>query len=321
VPRVGIYFDLRNPARWLRPWADLYARCLEISETAERLGIDSVWLSEHHMFADGYLPQPLTFAAALAARTKKIKIGTAVLIAPLRSVATIAEEAAIVDILSAGRLELGLGAGYRLPEFELFGAAIADRYRTTDRYVRELQRIWNEGTITPPPVQNPLPLWLGYQGPIGARRAGRLGVGLLSLTPQSFEPYRQGLEEGGHPPQAARLAGLVNGLVTRDPEATWARVRSHVAYQWDSYSAYAVEGTTEQPRNQTDPDRLRVERPGRLPRFVVATPEEIARLLKSYLGDRPVQDIYFWASLAGMPDDIVDEHVTLIATALRQQLS
>ena len=108
---VGIYFDLRNPAVWRQDQSRLYGFALEMCEEAEQLGCHSVWLSEHHGFDDGYLPQPLTFAAAGAARTKCIRIGTAVLIAPLHHPVHLAEQAAIVDILSNGRLELGLGAG------------------------------------------------------------------------------------------------------------------------------------------------------------------------------------------------------------------
>src|SRR5690349_4941501 len=109
--KVGIYFDLRNPGGQ-RPWPDVYGSALETIEEAERLGADSVWLTEHHQFDDGYLPQPLVFAAAVAARTRRVRIGTAVVLAPLKPAVELAEQAAIVDILSSGRLELGLGAGY-----------------------------------------------------------------------------------------------------------------------------------------------------------------------------------------------------------------
>src|SRR5580658_9561087 len=117
---LGIYLDLRNPPGWRRPWASHYARSLEVVEEAERLGAATVWLSEHHFFEDGYLPQPLTFAAAIAARTSRIRIGTAVLLAPLRLPLQLAEEAAVVDVLSGGRLDLGVGVGYRVPEYEGF---------------------------------------------------------------------------------------------------------------------------------------------------------------------------------------------------------
>jgi alkanesulfonate monooxygenase SsuD/methylene tetrahydromethanopterin reductase-like flavin-dependent oxidoreductase (luciferase family) len=66
--KLGLYFDLRNPAPWARPWPEVYGRALDLVVEAERLGAASVWFSEHHLFTDGYLPQPLTFAAAAAAR-------------------------------------------------------------------------------------------------------------------------------------------------------------------------------------------------------------------------------------------------------------
>ena len=91
--RIGIYLDLRNPPQWRRPWAAHYAHALELCAEADRLGAGSVWLSEHHLFEDGYLPQPLTFAAAVAARTSQVRIGTAVLLAALRHPVQIVEEA------------------------------------------------------------------------------------------------------------------------------------------------------------------------------------------------------------------------------------
>src|SRR5947199_6035592 len=124
---TGIYFDLRNPPQWAIDPARLYSFTLEMCEEADALGCHSIWLSEHHLFDDGYLPQPLTMAAAAAARTGRARIGTAVMIAPLHQAAELAEQAIVVDIISGGRLDLGIGAGYRVPEFELFGAELSRR--------------------------------------------------------------------------------------------------------------------------------------------------------------------------------------------------
>src|SRR5262249_27142806 len=139
--RLGIYLDLRNPPRWRVPWADLYRDAIDLVADAEGRGAEAVWLTEHHGFEDGYLSQPLALAAALAVRTRALRIGTAVLLAPLRHPLHIAEEAALVDVLSAGRLELGLGAGYVRPEFQAFGVDEAHRYRTTEACVRRLQAL------------------------------------------------------------------------------------------------------------------------------------------------------------------------------------
>src|SRR5437660_2682479 len=216
--RLGLYFDLRNPPPWARPWPDLYARNLDVIVEAERLGAGAVWVTEHHLFEDGYLPQPLTFLAAVAARTSRVRIGTAVLLAALRPAIQVAEEAAVVDILSGGRLELGVGAGYRLPEYEAYGADIARRFSLTDDRVRAVRRLLDEGRVTPPPVQRPLPMWAGYMGLQGARRAGRLGVGLMSLDPRLLGPYREGLAEGGHDHASARMGGLVPIVVADGPD-------------------------------------------------------------------------------------------------------
>src|SRR4051812_4472298 len=169
-------------------------------EEAERLGAHSVWFTEHHLFDVDYLTQPLTFAAAVAARTRRVRIGTALVVAPLHNPVELAEQGALVDLLSAGRLDLGVGAGYRPPEYELYGVSQEGRYGRTDECVRQLRRLWADGGVTPRPVQDRVPLWLGYQGPMGARRAGLLGEGLLTLDPALLAPYRAGLAEAGHDP-------------------------------------------------------------------------------------------------------------------------
>jgi alkanesulfonate monooxygenase SsuD/methylene tetrahydromethanopterin reductase-like flavin-dependent oxidoreductase (luciferase family) len=178
---LGIIFDLRNPHRWRRKPSELYGSTLELCQEAERLGVKSIWLSEHHQFDDDYLPQPLVFAASVAARTSRVRIGTAVTLAPMRSMPLLAEEAAIVDLVSDGRLELGIGAGYMRHEFALFGSSYDERRATTVRYATGLRELWASGQVTPSPVQERLPFWLGFQGPVGARRTGRLGEGLLSI--------------------------------------------------------------------------------------------------------------------------------------------
>ena len=319
--RVGIYFDLRNPPAWASDWSRLYGFTLEMCEEAERLGCPSIWLSEHHLFDDGYLPQPLTFAAAVAARTRSARIGTAIVIAPLHHPATLAEQVAVVDVLSNGRVDLGIGAGYRVPEFELFGADPSRRYGTTDACARELRRLWE--VVTPAPVQQRVPIWMGYQGPQGARRAGALGEALLAASPALWPEYRAALEEAGHDPGIARMAGGISGWVTDDPEADWPLVSKHVAAQFDSYRRYMVEGTDRPVPRPVDAEKLRSRKTeGRpLDSIVYGTPEAVAAEIREQTAGAPVEEVFLWASLAGMPEREVARGIQTICGRLAPLLA
>jgi alkanesulfonate monooxygenase SsuD/methylene tetrahydromethanopterin reductase-like flavin-dependent oxidoreductase (luciferase family) len=314
---VGVYFDLRNAPPWPQDPARLYGFTLELCEEVEHLGAHSVWLSEHHLFDDGYLPQPLTFAAAVAARTRRVRIGTAVLLAPLHHAVEIAEQVAVVDLVSDGRVELGLGAGYRVPEFELFGVDLAQRYRLTDARVAELRAIWAGGRVTPAPVQPRLPIWLGYQGPRGARRAGRMGEGLLSANAELWEPYRAGLGEGGHDPATGRMAGSFQAFVTDDPERDWPVVSRHLAYQLDSYRRYMVEGTGAPVPGPVDPERVRArDSEALLASFAYGTPHEVAQTVRARTAGAPVETVFFWVSIGGMSEAMSRQHVQTLCTRL-----
>lgn len=314
--KVGLFFDLRNPEPWARPWPDVYSRALEIIGTAEELGIDAVWFTEHHQFDDGYLPQPLTFLAAVAGRTRRVRLGTAVLLAALRPAALVAEEAALVDQISGGRLELGIGAGYSPREYALYGKDIAERYRLTDAAVAEVRRLLDEGVVTPPAAQRPFPLWLGYQGPKGARRAGRLGVGLLSLDRSLLDPYREGLVEGGHDPATARTGGMLDIIVSDDPEAALARIAPHFAHQLNTYRQATVAGSDAPAPREVSVEKLLAggDGKGSLPGLRVLTPEDAVTAIRAATDDAPVDHVYLWASVAGMPDDLVDRHLELLCT-------
>ena len=125
----GLHMPFRNPPIWHRPYADLYAEHLTHIERAEELGYDTVWLTEHHFSEDGYSPSLIPIASAIAARTQRIRIGTAVLLTSFHHALRLAEDAALVDILSNGRFDLGLGAGYGQVEFDGYGVRMSDRDR------------------------------------------------------------------------------------------------------------------------------------------------------------------------------------------------
>ena len=320
--RVGLYFDLRNPQRWHQDPARLHAFTLELCEEADRLGIDSLWFTEHHRFDDGYLSQPLTFAAAVAARTTRARLGTAVLVAPLHHPVRLAEEAALVDLISNGRLEIGLGAGYRKPEYDLYGASMERRYAQTDGRVRALRTLWGADGVTPRPVQDPIPLWLGYLGPQGAGRAGRLGTGLLTANAEMWAHYREALVSAGHDPSVGRMAGGIQGWVSDDPERDWSWVSEHLEYQVDSYRRHMVEGTDQPVPPPVSAEKLR----GREPRtsidyFYLETPDRMVEKVRAYTAGAPVETVYFWASIGGMTEERARDNVQLVCNKLAPLLA
>jgi alkanesulfonate monooxygenase SsuD/methylene tetrahydromethanopterin reductase-like flavin-dependent oxidoreductase (luciferase family) len=315
--QVGVYFDLRNPEKWRQSPSRLYGFTIEACQEAERLGAHSAWFSEHHLFDDGYLTSPLTMAAAVAARTQRIRLGTAILIAPLHHPAEIAEQSVVVDLVSGGRLDLGLGTGYRVPEFELFDASLNARYRQTDDSVVRLRELFGPDGVTPRPVQDPLPIWLGYQGPQGARRAGLLGAPLLSADAALWGPYSHGLAEAGHAVATGVMGGGFQGWASDDPERDWPMVSEHLAYQLDSYRKHMVEGTDAPPPKPVDVDRLiNSPRPGPLGSFTYGTPQHVADAVLAYTAGAPVTTVFFWASIGGMSEDAVMRNIHTICSRL-----
>jgi alkanesulfonate monooxygenase SsuD/methylene tetrahydromethanopterin reductase-like flavin-dependent oxidoreductase (luciferase family) len=320
--KLGIYIDMRNPEPWRTTWTELYQSTVDLVVEAEQRGADAVWLTEHHGFDDGYLSQPLTMAAALAARTRSVRIGTAVLLAPLRHVLHVAEEAALVDVLSAGRLELGIGAGYVRAEFQAFGADESKRYVTTEAMVLRLQELFARGALKPSPVQSEIPLWLGYQGPRGARRAGALGVGLLSLERELYARYRQGRAEAGVA-GPGRMAGVVNLIVARDPDRSWEAVLPHLAYHLNSYRQALAAGRREHPPRPLDVASLRQElaSAGSARGYRILDPEQAVEHLEARTAGLPFEHLLFWCRIAGMPEWVVEEHIELLFGKVRHRLA
>lgn len=326
--QIGVYGDLRNPPPWQRAWDSHYRALLERYEWVEELGLAGLWVTEHHFWEDGYCPQPLTFLSAVAARTSRMALGTAVTIAGLRPAVDIAEQAAMVDVISGGRMQLGLGAGYAEDEFTAFGGSVERRFQTLAARVREIRELWGSGRVTPPPIQERMPIWFGAMGLKGARTAGRLGEGLLWLDAGSFAAYQEGLSEAGHEPSAGRLIGPAHMIIARDPERTWSQIAPHLRYHLQSYGAIASDaGAWTGAGSLTASARIEVESfrsagPAmQMPAFDVVTPDDAVARLTAWLGDLPVEQVFFWDSIAGMPETCVSEHLELLAAEVAPRVA
>ena len=130
--RFGLWYDFRNPPEWRQASDRLYSEILDQIAWGESHGFDDVWLSEHHFIEDGYLPSILPVAAAIAARTKRIRIASGVLLMPFYNPVRLAEDIAVVDVISGGRFELGVGVGFKHEEFEGLGVPFKERGARTN---------------------------------------------------------------------------------------------------------------------------------------------------------------------------------------------
>jgi alkanesulfonate monooxygenase SsuD/methylene tetrahydromethanopterin reductase-like flavin-dependent oxidoreductase (luciferase family) len=320
--RIGLSFDLRNPTRWRRPWKDHYAATLELIEEAERLGLHGVKVCEHHLFEDGYLPQPLTFLAAAAARTSTIGLSTGVLLAPLHHPVEIAEQSAVVDGLSGGRLHLALGVGYRVPEYDLYGVSINQRFKLLEERVHELRRIWRERRVTPQLERDEIPISLGVLGPRGSRLAGRLGAGLFTLARDHWEDYLAGLDEGGHPRSAATAAGTHQVVLSEDPERDFAPLAPLLEHNSNSYLRSGVEGRDEPMPPFVSADEIVGTDPSRFPRgFGIVTPDVAATQILELTAGRQIDIVYIPAAVSGVIDDLAWRNVELAAKELAPRLA
>lgn len=185
MEKVLIY-DMRAPS-FGAPARDLYAAALDQAAWADELGFDVVGLGEHHSSDDGYNPSPLPLACAMAGRTRRIRLRTSILLAPLYDPIKLAEDVAVAQLLSGGRIVLGLGFGYRPVEFAMFGQRMEERWRLTWDACRVLKQAWTgepftyQGRpcrVTPRPDPVP-PIIIGAGTPAAARKAARLADGFF----------------------------------------------------------------------------------------------------------------------------------------------
>lgn len=313
--KLGLYFDARNPPQCERDPRSFHQWILELCERADQAGISSLWFSEHHGFRDGYLPQPLVLAAAAAARTTHVRLGTSILILPLHHSVEVTEQAALVDCISGGRLELGVGAGYSVPDFEIYGVPRRGRTNVMFDRITQIRDLWESGTATPRPVQSNVPIWVGASSDEVVRRVGATGAGLLRIGRDLLPAYLNGIAQSGRSPIEARLAGPVNVLLSEDPERDWPRIRSHVNYQW---SHYAELGATVVSGEAFDVEAFRARglSNGSMRGFLVATPEDAAGAIRELTDGTPAETCYVWATLPGLPEDLALSNIELAATRL-----
>lgn len=185
----------------------IYKETLELFVVADELGFDVGWVAQHHLKrAGGGLPSPFPFLAAVAQRTKHIRLGTSVVVLPLEKPLRVAEDAAVVDALSDGRLELGVGSGLDREAFSAFGVDVEQRGALTSEGLKIIQRalrgegLGDYGLEMLPPAPGLVDrMWQGSMSLAGAQNVGKAGIGLMLARSAIGAPVGQPLHEAQWP--------------------------------------------------------------------------------------------------------------------------
>jgi len=312
-------FDFRAPGADPAARRELYARAVEQAAYADAHGQDVLSLPEHHGADDGYLPSPLVVAAAMAAVTRRVSIGVMALQVNLHDPLRLAEDVAVLDHVSGGRVTYTLGLGYRREEYDMFGRAWDTRGADLGDRIALLQRAWSGEPVTvggrtvrvtPVPFTRPHPiLFHGGASAAAARRAARLG---LHFQPQVADPdlaelYRAECRAHGREPGMVLPppAGPIVVFCAEDPDRFWALYGEYLLI--DARLQDAWHGDAGLPSAIRDSSTT-VEAMRAAGRYVVLTPDELADRVRS----RELRTVTGHPLCAGLPAEPSWESLRLI---------
>lgn len=325
----GLWYDFRNPPRWQQPFESFYAQRLEQIERAENLGFDSCWLTEHHFCEDGYTPSPLVLAAAIGARTQRMQLGTNLMLLPLHDPVRVAEDAATLSLVTAGRFDLGVGIGYRQLEFDQFGRKLSHRPSLIEEGIEILRRSWSgqpvnfsgkrfevgDLCVTPTPERSPAIL-LGGMAPPAIDRAARIADGFLCTGGLGIDDYCEALVRQGKSIDDGSVILGCWAIIAEDPEAEAARIGDHILYQTNEYIRWGAFGPPAEATLFTDASAA-IENGLYQLWDADAAVSELNKLVDSYPN---IRDIHFWAQFPGESVESGDRRLRYIAEQVLPRL-
>jgi alkanesulfonate monooxygenase SsuD/methylene tetrahydromethanopterin reductase-like flavin-dependent oxidoreductase (luciferase family) len=341
--KFGLFQSVQLPEPGAQ--AKYYKEALEQVLRAEQLGFDSVWLTEHHFSRHGIVPASLTVLAYLAGRTTSLRLGTAVAVLPFHNPIRLAEEAATVDVLSDGRLDLGVGRGYQWGEFHKFHISMEEATRRFEEAMEVMTRAWtatepfehrgefwsfNDMTLHPRPVQMPHPpLWVAAGSPASMERVARHHWNLLIGQGESFqqvaaqvEYFRSAVAEAGFTYSPDRVT-TARAMYTA-PSQEQARRETEAPFMWFKRTGQEV-GALPDHRVDLLPDDFKEYR-RRFARGVYAnyetmweqvvlfgTPDDVAERIAG-LRHAGVENLIFFVNYGGIEHQKVLDSLALFAT-------
>ncbi len=306
--RIFLKYDFRCAPFSPVKHKDLYACALEQVQWAEQHGIGTVMVCEHHGTDDGYCPSPLTTLSAMAAVTQKMRLVTSVIILPFHDPLRLAEDIAVLDIISNGRVDLVMAAGYIPSEFEMFDVSIKKRPSMVEEGIATLRQAWTGNSfryqgrdvrITPTPVQENGPqIILGGSSDAAARRAARIADGYMPAVPETFLTYIEESHKLGKTALLLKEQGPLFLYVAEDPDRAWAEIAPYAMHETNCYSRWAAEAGINNDFYQAanDADALRATG-----MYSILTPEECISMARG-LGDMGA--IALHPLMSGMPPEL-----------------
>lgn len=325
MPQLHLRYDLRQPEISQASSAEMYQAAIDQCAWAESNGFSAVHMSEHHGSSDGYCPAPLLLASAVAARTNTLMLYIAALIAPLHEPVRLAEQLAVLDTISKGRVLPIISAGYRAEEFAAVGKSLSSRKDYMDMIGPFLQQAWtgepfeHEGrsiTVTPRPHSQPRPpILMGGSSRAAARRAARDGDFFIPSGPEIFELYREELAKLGKPdpgPMPPTSTAVV--FVAEDPDAYWEQISPHLQHETNMYADWAEKAGVHTPYQRCDA-LIDVRSSGS---YLVYTPEQMVTALKA-LNDQDT--VLFHPLCGGIHPDLAWQNLRLFTTQVLPELA
>jgi alkanesulfonate monooxygenase SsuD/methylene tetrahydromethanopterin reductase-like flavin-dependent oxidoreductase (luciferase family) len=257
---------------------ELYGKWLDQVQLAEELGFHCAWFTEHHFgLLGGMLPSPQLLTAALAHRTKRIRFGSSVSLLPLHNPLRLAEDVAVLDVLTGGRVEVGAGRGMDQTNYAAFGSDPGTAQERFEEALAVMIKGWTEQefcwqgrffswtkpvTVRPRPVQQPHPpVWLPVShDPEHGRDMGRHGFNLMTIpwhggfetTRRIIDGYRLGLRDAGHADGEGEVMGMYYTHVAETPELA----RAQVERPWANHARIVAEDRGSPDRAPRDYDSV-----------------------------------------------------------------
>lgn len=320
----GIRFDFRSPAWAGVHMADRYATALEMAEWADRLGGVFVGLSEHHGSDDGYLPSPVPLAGAVAARTEAIRIFITAFVGPFHDPLRLAEDLAVLDLLSRGRLDVVITGGYVHSEFDMFGVPLKERPKRMTELFETLRKAWTgepfeyrgrTARVTPAPFTPGGPqITMGGSSEAAARRAARLADGFMPSEPAFWDFYVDECAKLGKPDPGPYLGGDTRiTWIAEDVDRAWDELGRHFLHETNAYGAWQAESEVAAGFHEVaDVETLRAEE-----RYRIVTPDEFAAELNAA---GPFAFSLFHPLVGGVPPQAGWELLRLYETKVLPQL-